>query len=59
MQVDDCKSIEKYILKKLRRDSNINNLPNIGKEYFECNNKNYIINFVLQNIIDTNTEIDV
>jgi hypothetical protein len=60
MEVDDCNNMEKNILKKLRQDNKITSMIDIGKEYFSCDNKYYITNLILQNIIELNkTEIEV
>jgi len=52
LDVDDCNSCEKNILKVLRNDTKINERNDIGTEYFYCDNKQYIINLVLKNILN-------
>jgi hypothetical protein len=50
LYVDNCDIVETSILNILRNDTKINERKNIGNEYFNCDNKQYIINLILTNI---------
>ena len=49
--VEDCSIVENNILKILNKDANIIKEKDIGNEYFYCDDKQYIINIILKNIV--------
>jgi hypothetical protein len=51
LAVDDCSVVENNILKILNNDNNIIKEKDIGNEYFNCGDKQYIINIVLKNLV--------
>jgi hypothetical protein len=50
LDVKNCSKVEINILNILRNDNKINERKNIGNEYFNCDDKQYIINLILKNV---------
>ena len=51
LEVSDCDISENNILKILNNDTKITRNKDIGNEYFCCDDKEYIVNTVLKNLI--------
>jgi hypothetical protein len=56
MEVEDCHSNEKTILRILKNDKEIVQERDLGKEFFSCEKKQYIKNLILQKVIDIHNE---
>jgi hypothetical protein len=54
IEMDDCDTIEQYILKKLKKNKQIIWEKDHGNECFSCDDEKYFINQVLQYIIKLN-----
>jgi hypothetical protein len=51
LEVDDCKKIERDILSIHNRDKKITQRNDLGREYFECADKNYLKCLILKNVL--------